>query len=318
MSNDWPKSLEVVDSHTEAEPTRVVVAGWPEFREKTMEKRREELSSRFDHLRRAVVLEPRGWDAMVGAVLLPPVTPDAAAGMIFFNNVGPLWMCGHGTIGVVRTLEFLGKIGPGRVALDTPVGTVTAELETDGAVTITNVPSYCHRRDVAIDVDGVGRVIGDIAWGGNWFFLTHVDGVEVTFENRARLKDIATAIQNALNARGIRGKDGGVIDHIELFGPPTRPDADSKNYVLCPGGEYDRSPCGTGTSAKMATLHARGELQIGGVWRQESITGSLFTGRIEKSGDHLLPKIRGKAYVTAKATLFLDPNDPFRAGLSSS
>lgn len=311
----FPARLEVVDSHTEGEPTRVVVEGWPALESATMEDRRLELGSRFDHLRRGVVLEPRGYDAVVGALLTAPVSPGAHCGVVFFNNVGPLWMCGHGLIGLVRTLEFLGRIGPGRVRVDTPAGPVAAELAPDGLVTIENVPARCHRLDAAVEVPGLGRVTGDVAWGGNWFFLAHLEGEEVALGNRRRLLEVSSAIQRALRQQGVTGEAGAEIDHVELFGPPTRPDADSKNWVLCPGGEYDRSPCGTGTSAKMAALHARGRLRAGERWRQESITGSRFVGWLEEREGLLLPRIQGRAFVTARSTLCFDPADPFRAGL---
>jgi 4-hydroxyproline epimerase len=312
-----PRTMTVVDSHTEGEPTRVVVEGWPPLSAPTMEGRREELVRRDDALRRAVVLEPRGHEAVVGALLTPPVTPGAAVGVVFFNNVGPLWMCGHGLIGVVRTLEFLGRIAPGRVRIDTPAGPVSAELEASGLVTIENVPAFCHTKDVSVDGAGLGRVTGDVAWGGNWFFLTKLPGERVELSNILRLGSAASAILRALRDAGITGKDGGEIDHVEIFGPPGRPDADSRNFVLCPGGEYDRSPCGTGTSAKMATLHARGELPVGQRWRQESITGSLFTGWLSKRDGALIPHIQGRAFVTAETRLHFDPADPFRLGFSS-
>lgn len=312
----FPESIDVVDSHTEGEPTRVVVAGWPGLEAATMEGRREELASRFGPLWRAVVLEPRGHDAIVGALLTPPVSRGAAAGVVFFDNVGPLWMCGHGTIGVVRTLEHLGRIAPGRVLLDTPVGMVAAELAVDGLVTIENVPARCLARDVAVEVPGAGRVVGDVAYGGNWFFLAENGGERVAPDNLERLRTVTLAIQRALATQGITGEAGAVVDHVILYGPPDRADADSRNYVMCPGGAYDRSPCGTGTSAKMASLHARGQLPAGRRYRQESITGSLFTGWLEESAGKLLPRIQGRAFVTGRATLYFDPRDPFRHGLA--
>ena len=312
----FPPSIRVVDSHTEGEPTRVVVEGWRQPAGATMAERRDTLAAHADHLRRAVACEPRGHDAMVGALLTPPVTPGAVAGMIFFNNVGYLGMCGHGTIGVVRTLEHLGRITPGRVSLDTPVGPVTATLEADGAVTIRNVPSFCHAMDVAVDVPGIGSVVGDVAYGGNWFFITHLDAVPVTLSRADELTRLTRAIMDALQAQGITGAGGAVIDHVELSAPPGRTDADSRNFVLCPGGAYDRSPCGTGTSARMAALHARGALPIGTQWRQESITGSLFTGWLEQQDGKLIPCIRGTAHITGESTLLFDPADPFRAGFT--
>lgn len=310
-----PSRLQVVDSHTEGEPTRVVVSGWPALRSATMAERRAEFAAECNDLRRGVVLEPRGFDAVVGALITPPVSADAHCGVIFFNNVGPLLMCGHGTIGLVRTLQYLGRIGAGRVKVDTPVGPVGAELATDGLVTIENVPARCHRRDVELTVPGVGVVRGDVSYGGNWFFLAHWDADAIDLANKARLLAVSGAIMAALSAQGITGEGGAKVDHVELFGAPTRADADSKNWVLCPGGEYDRSPCGTGTSAKLATLHAHGQLEPGQRWRQESITGSLFTGWLEERAGEMIPFIQGRAYITAETTLLFDPEDPFRAGL---
>lgn len=311
----FPPFLEVLDSHTEGEPTRVVTGGWPELAAATMGGRREELVARFDHLRRAVVLEPRGFDAIVGALLTPPVTEGSVCGVVFFNNVGPLWMCGHGLIGVVATLAFLNRIGTGRVQIDTPAGTVKAERDPHGLVTLQNVPSRLHAAGVSVEVPGLGRVTGDVAWGGNWFYLAEVPGLEPDFGRRQELTRAATAIKAALKATGITGEGGAEIDHVELFGPPSRSDAQSRNFVLCPGGECDRSPCGTGTSAKMACLHAKGKLALGEVWSQESLTGSLFKGWLEVQGDQIIPYVQGRAFITARSTLYFDPEDPFRAGL---
>jgi len=311
----FPEALEVVDSHTEGEPTRVVIGGWPALEGDTMPARREELERRFGPLWRGAILEPRGHDALVGALLTPPVSRGASAGVVFFDNVGPLWMCGHGTIGVVRTLEHLGRIGPGAVLLDTPVGVVGADLAMDGTVTIENVPAECRAVDVTVDVPGVGRVVGDVAYGGNWFFLVRPGFEPVDPGNGERLRAVTLAIQRALAEQGVTGDRGAVVDHVILYGPPSRADADSRNYVMCPGGAYDRSPCGTGTSAKMASLYARGELAPGQRWRQESITGSLFTGWLEERAGRLVPRIQGRAYVTGRGTLHFDPRDPFRHGL---
>jgi len=311
----FPETISVVDSHTEGEPTRVVVAGWPQPTGHTMAERRDDVQARFDHLRSAVVCEPRGHNAVVGALLTPPVEPGSAAGVVFFNNVGYLGMCGHGLIGVVRTLAHLDRLGPGETRIDTPVGTVGAVLEDDGAVTIRNVPAYCSARDVTVDVPDLGRVVGDVAWGGNWFFITHLAGCRVDMDNLEELGHTTRAILAALRAQGITGAAGEEIDHVEVSAPPERSDADSRNYVLCPGGEYDRSPCGTGTSAMMATLFARGELAVDQPWRQESITGSRFTGWLtEGEAGALVPYIRGRAWVTGEATLFFAEDDIFRGG----
>jgi 4-hydroxyproline epimerase len=315
----WPTRVEVVDSHTEGEPTRVVVAGWPPPEGRTMSERRAYLLAHQDRLRQAVVCEPRGHDAIVGALLTPPVDPGSAAGVVFFNNAAALGMCGHGLIGVVRTLEHLGRLPPGALRLDTPVGTVGAELEGDGAVTIENVPAFVHALDVTVEVPGLGPVTGDVAWGGNWFFLAEAPpGIALSLANAPALTDVCVRILAGLRAAGAAGRGGEPIDHVELFGPPRRGDADARNFVLCPGFAYDRSPCGTGTSAKMAVLAARGELAPGRRWRQESLTGSLFEGWVEERGGALVPRIRGRAFVTARATLLFDPEDPFREGFTAA
>jgi proline racemase len=314
----YPETVTIIDSHTEGEPTRVVTDGWPSPAGATMAERRADLAARFDHLRGAVVREPRGHDAVVGALLTPPVEPGSAAGVIFFNNVGYLGMCGHGLIGVVRTLEYLGRLNPGPVQLDTPAGTVAAELGEGGLVTIRNVPAYCHALDVAVEVPGVGRIVGDIAYGGNWFFITQLPDLPLELNQLDELLRTTRSILAALRAQGITGADGAEIDHVEVTGPPADAGADARNFVLCPGGAYDRSPCGTGTSAKLATLHARGQLDFNAEWRQESITGGRFTGWLTRDGDALTPWIRGRAFVTSEAVLRFDPNDPFRAGFGAS
>ncbi len=316
MIDEVPLVIRVVDSHTEGEPTRVIVDGWPEVEGRTMEERREYMRQQHDHLRRAVVCEPRGHSAIVGALLTPPVNAGSLCGIVFFNNGTYLGMCGHGLIGVVRTLEHLGRLRPGVVRFDTPAGVVSAELNGDGSVTIDNVPSRCHALDVAVDVPEFGTVTGDVGYGGNWFFITHLD-VSLEMSNVNALTRLTQSIQDAIDAARVAG--GAPIDHIELSGPPTRDDADARNFVLCSGGEYDRSPCGTGTSATMAVLHARGRLAAGEEWRQESITGSRFVGWLtEGANGELLPHIRGTAYVTGEATLRFDPDDPFRLGIEGA
>jgi 4-hydroxyproline epimerase len=310
-----PLRMRVIDSHTEGEPTRVVIEGWPPLRGDTMEARRDELRADHDHLRRAVVCEPRGHAAIVGALLTEPVNPDSLAGVIFFNNETYLGMCGHGLIGVVRTMHHLGRLSAGAVRFDTPVGTVSAELNDDESVTIQNVASRCHALDVEVDVPGLGKVVGDVGYGGNWFFVTHLDA-SLEMSNVGELTRMTQTIQNAINEQRVAG--GVPIDHIELSGPASRPDADAKNFVLCSGGEYDRSPCGTGTSAVMAVRHARGELPIDTEWRQESITGSRFVGWLSRgSNGDLIPHIRGTAFITGEATLLFDPADPFRLGIGA-
>ena len=305
--------IKAIDSHTGGEPTRLVLAGFPELGGGTMADRLERFREDHDDLRAAIVCEPRGHDAVVGAILCKPIDPVAAAGVIFFNNVGYLGMCGHGTIGVVRTLEYMGKIAPGRHFIETPVGMVEAELEDSGFVSITNVPSYRFAKDVSVNVGSNETITGDIAYGGNWFFLVSKHPMNLELNNIAQLTEYSSLIRSALTANNITGEHGAEIDHIELFSPT--PNADSRNFVLCPGIEYDRSPCGTGTSAKLACLYSDGRLKPGQVWRQESITGTIFEGRVRVDGEKVVPIIRGSAYVTAEIDLILDENDPLRFGI---
>jgi 4-hydroxyproline epimerase len=272
---------------------------------------------RFDTFRSCVVNEPRGSDVLVGALLCEPHAPDCSAGVIFFNNVGTIGMCGHGTIGLATTLAYLGKIAPGEHRIDTTVGVVTATLHDAHRVTVRNVPSHRYRKGVSIEVPGYGAISGDIAWGGNWFFLVNSHKETIGVQNTERLTEVTWKIRQAIEANGISGANGGVIDHIELFGPPANTANHSRNFVLCPGKAYDRSPCGTGTSAKLACLHADGKLKPNEVWRQESITGSVFEGTVELTNEPgaVIPHITGEAFVTADATLLIDPDDPLKDGI---
>ena len=311
------KRIKVIDSHTGGEPTRTVIAGGPDLGNDTLSVRRERFKHEFDHLRSAITNEPRGSDALVGALLCEPVDKTCATGVIFFNNVGYLGMCGHGTIGIVATLAHLNRIGPGRHRIETPVGTVEALLDDDGEVTVANVPSYRLATNVVVDVKGNGPITGDVVWGGNWFFLVNNHGQEIALNNLEVLTDFTWRIRQALTTAGITGEGGHEIDHIELFGPSTVAGVDSKNFVLCPGKAYDRSPCGTGTSAKLACLYADGKLHVGEVWRQESIVGSIFEGTISLNGNQIHPSIKGSAFITAEVDLILDDNDPFCMGIRS-
>jgi 4-hydroxyproline epimerase len=307
--------ISVVDTHTGGEPTRVVAAGGPELGSGSMAERQAIFRARHDTFRSAVVNEPRGSDVMVGAILLPPVDPACAAGVIFFNNVGYLGMCGHGTIGVTVALAHLGRIGPGTHRLETSVGMVAVTLEARNSVTIDNVESYRLAKDVSIDVPGLRTYVGDVAWGGNWFFLVQDHGETLSVANVERLTEVTWRMRQALTAQGIAGTGGAEIDHIELFGAATVPGAHSKNFVLCPGKAYDRSPCGTGTSAKLACLAADRKLKEGEVWRQESLIGSVFEGWVRIVEGRVRPQVRGSAYVNAESTLIIDPCDPFAQGI---
>ncbi|MBL9166353.1 MAG: 4-hydroxyproline epimerase [Verrucomicrobiales bacterium] len=309
------KRIRVVDSHTGGEPTRVVVSGGPELGEGAIAERLTRFRDQHDGFRSAVVNEPRGSDVLVGALLTPPLDPASAAGVIFFNNVGYLGMCGHGTIGLMATLAYLGRLQHGEHRIETPVGTITARWEGDGRVSVRNVASYRFAKAVKVEVPGYGQVCGDIAWGGNWFFLVNQHSETLELKNVERLTEVTWRIRQALSAQGITGSQGGEIDHIELFGPARDPGNDSRNFVLCPGRAYDRSPCGTGTSAKLACLAADGKLSPGQIWRQESILGSVFEGRVELNGDEIIPSITGQAWVNSDAELLLDPSDPFCWGI---
>ncbi|MBL8805356.1 MAG: proline racemase family protein [Rhodospirillales bacterium] len=308
--------MRVIDSHTEGEPTRVIVEGGPPLGDGPLAARRARFRDEFDTWRSFAVNEPRGYDALVGALLCEPVDRTCAAGVIFFNNVGYLGMCGHGTIGLAVTLAHMGRIGPGAHRFETPVGVVGVELKGRNEVTIENVASYRHLADVAVDVPGLGRVSGDVAWGGNWFFLAKSTPHELLLGNVGVLTRAAEAVGKALADAGITGADGAPVDHIEFFGPAGAPGGDSRNFVLCPGGAYDRSPCGTGTSAKVACLAAAGKLAPGADWVQESIVGSRFTARYRLDAEgRVVPSITGRAYVVGEATLLRDAEDPFKDGM---
>ena len=304
-----------VDSHTGGEPTRIIVSGGPELGTGTLTERLEVFRDRFDDFRKGVVLEPRGSEELVGGLLVEPHEHDCSAGILFFNNVGMLGMCGHGTIGLAVTLAHLGRIATGRHRIDTPVGAVAFELEEDGWVSVENVPSYRLAKDVTVEVESHGPVTGQIAWGGNWFFLVEEHGQEIDSSKVGELTAFTKRIRQALEREGITGENGAEIDHVELFGPSES--ADSKNFVLCPGGAYDRSPCGTGTSAKIACLIADGKLEPGQTWRQESVIGSIFEATAQVVEGKVIPTIRGSAHVTSEGTLLFNESDPFRSGIST-
>jgi len=305
----------VIDSHTGGEPTRLVVSGGPDLGTGPLAVRLEVFRNQYDTFRSAIVNEPRGSDVVVGALLCEPVDQACAAGVIFFNNVGYLGMCGHGTIGLVVTLAYMGRLGPGEHRIETPVGVVGAVLHHSGEVTVNNVASYRKAANVVVEVPGYGPVHGDVAWGGNWFFLVHDHAMKLTLTNIDELTDFTWAIRQALPAYGITGDEGKEIDHIELFAPSSKPGVDSQNFVLCPGKAYDRSPCGTGTSAKLACLYRDGKLREGQTWRQESIVGSVFEGCVTVREGKIYPSIKGAAYVQAESELVLDPRDPFCMGI---
>jgi 4-hydroxyproline epimerase len=324
VNTQLPFRLEVIDSHTAGEPTRCILSGGPYLGSGPLDERLERLRREHDLYRRAVLCEPRGSDVLVGALLVEPVDPACAAGVIFFNNAGYLGMCGHGMIGVAATLAFLGRIEPGEQFIETPVGAVKVDLQPNHQVTVRNVAAYRYRAGVTVDVPGHGAVTGDVAWGGNWFFLVRIHDFTLHLDQVEQLTAFTWELRRALTSAGVTGTNDSEIDHIELFTDAHDSANDSRNFVLCPGKAYDRSPCGTGTSAKMACLAADGKLAPGQVWRQEGILGTVFEGSFEFDGDEveageggrkIIPSITGSAHVTAECTLIFDPADPFRLGV---
>ncbi len=308
--------MRVIDSHTAGEPTRVVLDGGPDLGSGTLAERAARLEAEHLDFCASVVLEPRGHDAIIGALLVPPSDPDCVAGVIYFNNLQNLGMCGHATIGLGVTLAHLGRIGPGRHKFETPVGVVEIDLIDANTVSVVNIESYRLAKDVTVEVEGIGPVTGDVAWGGNWFFLVKNSPVALTGTNIRPLTDLTLKIRDALEKAGVTGKDGAWIDHIELFGPAEDPSAQSRNFVLCPGGAYDRSPCGTGCSAKLACLAADGALAPGEDYLQESVIGSTYKISYQPGpGGGVIPTITGQAFVTSDANLIFNPADPYRAGI---
>lgn len=311
------ESVRIIDSHTEGEPTRVVIEGGPRLSSGSLSERRARFRDSADPFRRMVIDEPRGHEAIVGALLCEPEDSTCAAGVIFFNNAGVIGMCGHGTIGVAVTLAYLGRIDVGRHTIETPVGKVEVDLLSKNRAAIENVASYRHAADVGVDVDGLGTFTGDIAWGGNWFFLAKQAPCALTRANIPQLTMAAGRIREALRQQRITGADGGEIDHVEFFGPPVARDAHSRNFVYCPGGAYDRSPCGTGTSAKLACLAADGKLSSGETWIQESIIGSRFEASYRTAPEgRIVPRIVGEAWICGDGRLIQQAGDPFGHGIN--
>ncbi len=309
------KHIQIIDSHTGGEPTRVIVGGGPDLGGGSVADRLKVFREQHDRFRSAVVNEPRGSDVLVGALLCKPSDPACAAGVIFFNNVGYLGMCGHGTIGLVITLAHLGRIKPGEHRIETPVGAVTATLHPNGEVSVANVPSWRAKKDFCVDVSGIGKVTGDVAWGGNWFYLVEKHNQQLSLAKVDGLTDYCWRVRQAVNAQGFPD-----VDHVELFGPPTIAGANTRNFVQCPGKAYDRSPCGTGTSAKLACLAADAKLAEGAPWIQESVIGSTFAGKfhwLDRVAGKVSPVIIGTAFVNAEATQLLDDKDPFCWGIRS-
>ena len=307
-----------LDSHTGGEPTRLITSLPFDLGTGSVADKLSTLKAHHDYLRCTVLLEPRGSDVLVGAYLVPPADPTCQFGVIYFNNVGYLGMCGHGTIGLIASLAYMGKVTPGVIRVETPVGVVEATLHKNEAgeypnkVSVQNIPAYRHLTHIPVIVDGK-TVHGDVAYGGNWFFLVHDHGMDVNMQNLEALTDFSWRVREQLTADGITGANGAEIDHVELFA--STPEADSKSFVLCPGKAYDRSPCGTGTSAKLACLYDDGKLKVGQTWKQQSVVGSIFEGSIQLDSDKLIPTITGEAWVMSEGTILVDERDPFGKGI---
>ncbi len=307
-----------LDSHTGGEPTRLITSLPFDLGTGSVADKLSTLKAHHDDLRRTVLLEPRGSDVLVGAYLVPPADPTCQFGVIYFNNVGYLGMCGHGTIGLIASLAYLGKVQPGVIRVETPVGVVEATLHKNEAgeypnkVSVQNIPAYRYLTHVPVTIDGK-TIHGDVAWGGNWFFLCHDHGLEVNMQNLEALTEFSWRVREQFTANGITGANGAEIDHVELFA--STPEADSKSFVLCPGKAYDRSPCGTGTSAKLACLYGDGKLQVGQTWKQQSVVGSIFEGSVQLDDDKIIPTITGEAWVMAEGTILMDERDPFGKGI---
>lgn len=310
--------MRVIDSHTEGEPTRVVIEGGPDLNSHSLREQAIELSKNHQNFLNATLTEPRGFEAMVGALLRPATDPKCETGVVYYTPAGALNMCGHATIGLVITLAHMGRIDIGTHYIETPIGIVKTELKKGNEVSIQNIESYRYKKDVTFKVDGLGVVTGDIAWGGNWFFLTKDIPCALNYENIPQLLDALKSIKRAITEQRITGKDGAEIDHFEFNGPGSK-NMNGRNFVLCPNGTYDRSPCGTGTSAKLACLSADGQLLKGQVWLQESIIGSCYHTSFQY-GCHggIIPTITGKAFVTGETTLIQNADDPYVSGIKNS
>jgi 4-hydroxyproline epimerase len=306
--------LRVVDSHTGGEPTRLVVKGVPELGG-DVHQRLAALRDEHDWIRTTLCLEPRGSGVAVGAAMFPPSREGCTVDLVFFNNEGYLGMCGHGTIGVLVSLAWMGDSEPGEVVFNTVAGPVRAELLDRNTARFVNAPAWRSQKGARVNVLGNGDLVGDVAYGGNWFFLASGHGMQVTASEIPALTEFTAKVMDALWDQGVTGDNGARIDHVELFGPPERPDADSKNFVLCPGKQYDRSPCGTGTCAKLACLYGDGALAEGEVWRQESIIGSLFECSFSLENGAMLPSVTGSAWVTGETVVLREPSDPYRNGI---
>ena len=301
----------VIDSHTGGEPTRVILDGGPDLGSGPLAERAEKLATEHKAFYQSVVLEPRGQVAMVCALLVEPVDPDCVTGVIYFDAEAVLGMCGHGTIGLAVTLMHMGKIGVGTHKIETPAGVVTVDVKDANTVTVTNIESRRVESGVSVEIDGLGTVTGDIAYGGNWFYIVDASPVPVTPAHIPELTQAAIQVREALNAKEER------IDHVIFYGPALSENGHTRNFVLCPDDAYDRSPCGTGSSARLACLAAKGRLHEGDELLQASIIGSTYRlSYPEGPNGGVIPSITGQAWVMAESKLIFAATDPFRDGIT--
>jgi proline racemase len=328
------RAITAVDSHTEGMPTRVITGGVGPIPGATMAERRLHFMAHMDDLRLLLMREPRGHGAMSGAILQPPSRPDADWGVVFIEVSGCLPMCGHGTIGVASVLVETGMVVVSEpetvVRLDTPAGLVEARVAVqDGrarSVTLRNVPAFLHERDREVEVPGLGTVAYDLAFGGNFYAILPAAsiGLDVDPARSGELIDAGLAIMAAIDAEGgpVHPGDPGIRGcHHVILHAPGLDGADGRAATAIHPGWLDRSPCGTGTSARMAQLHARGELALDTPWVHESVIGTRFTGRLVAEADAagrpaVVPEITGRAWITGTAQYLLDPEDPFPAGFA--
>ncbi len=306
--------IHYTDLHTEGEPTRVITSGFPDLGTGSILQRSEMMTKNFSDLCSGIVREPRGHEAMVAALLLEPADKSCDHGVIFFNNVGSLGMCGHGTMGVVRALRDQGFMGSDTVTFETPAGNVDAAIDEAGRISVVNVESYCYRRQVEVELSSGQKVIGDIAWGGNWFFLTGSNGWPLDVRESPILIDFASEIRVALESNGICGEGGAPIDHVELHESLQGGQQGVRSFVMCPGMEWDRSPCGTGASATVASMADQQLISPGETWIQESILGGRFEVTYELGERGIIPTISGRAWPCSRGELIFEEDDPFRSG----
>ena len=310
--------LTVIDSHTEGEPTRVVLSGGPDLGEGSLAEKAQRLATEHQDFYRSLVVEPYGQEAMVGALLVEPSDPSCVTGVIYFDAAAVIGMCGHGTIGLAATLAHLGRIDVGTHKIETPVGIVEITLQDKNTVRVQNIESHRYQKGVELDVPEVGKVVGDIAYGGNWFFIVNNSPTKVEPNNIRQLTEYAIKVRECLYEQGVEGEKGGVIDHIIFYGPALTTQGHSRNFVLCPDDAYDRSPCGTGSSARLACLAADQRLAPNEKIYQESIIGSGYTLSYQTgtSQGKVIPSITGQAFVTREAKMMINTNDPLRHGVS--